>query len=77
MEIIFSTSKRYVNFGTIDADDNVSYYLTTIFNKYGEENVLKHEIFLLPNNEFRVGVTVKIPDVEEAPKEENKTIKIN
>ena len=77
MQIIFLTSKRYVSFGSIDADDNISYYLTTIFNKYGEENVLKHEIFLLPNNDFRVGITVKIPDVEDVPKEENKTIKIN
>ena len=77
MNIIFLTSERYVSFGSIAADNKVSYYLTTIFNKYGEENVLKHEIFLLQNNDFRVGVTIKVPDKEEVPKEENKTIKIN
>lgn len=77
MNIIFLTSERYERFGSIEADDKVSYYLTTIFNKYGEENVLKHEIFLLQNNDFIVGVTIKIPDEEEVPKEENKTIKIN
>ena len=65
MNIIFLTSERYVSFGSIAADNKVSDYLTTIFNKYGEENVLKHEIFLLQNNDFRVGVTIKVPDKEE------------
>lgn len=77
MNITFFTSKRYKEFGSIEADENVSNYLTTVFNKYGKENIMKYEIFLLPDSEFRVGVTIINPDVEEAPKEENKKIKIN
>lgn len=77
MNIIFLTSKRYREFGSTEADENVSDYLTTVFNKYGKENVMKYEIFLLPENGFRVGVTIMKPDGEEVPKEENKTIKIN
>lgn len=77
MNITFFTSKRYKEFGSTEADENVSNYLTTVFNKYGKENIMKYEIFLLPNNDFRVGVTIMNPDDKEAPKEENKTIKIN
>lgn len=77
MNITFFTSKRYKEFGSIEADENVSDYLTNVFNKYGKDNIMKYEIFLLPDNDFRVGVTIMKPDVEEVPKEENKTIKIN
>jgi len=65
MNIIFVTSKRYESFGTIEADDNVSNYLTYIFNRYGKENIMKHEIFLYHDNDFRVGVTIMQPDVKE------------
>lgn len=77
MNIIFLTSKRYREFGSLEADENVSDYLTNVFNRYGKDNIMKYEIFLLPDNDFRVGVTIMNPDVEEVPKEENKTIKIN
>ena len=65
MKIIFLTSKRYERFGTIEADENVSDYLTNVFNKYGKENIMKYEIFHLPEYGFRVGVTIMEPDVKE------------
>lgn len=77
MNIRFLTSTRYKEFGSLEADENVSDYLTYVFNRYGKDNIMKYEIFFLPNNDFRVGVTIMKPDVEEAPKEKNKTIKIN
>lgn len=61
----------------MEADENVSDYLTNVFNRYGKDNIMKYEIFLLPDNDFRVGVTIMNPDVEMVPKKENKTIKIN
>jgi hypothetical protein len=76
MIITFLTSKRYVAFGSTEADEIVSDYLTTVFNKYGKENIMKHEIFLYSDNDFRVGVTVMVPDKEEVSKDKNKTIKI-
>ena len=76
MNIIFRTSNRFERFGSLDGDNAASDYLTTVYNNYGEENIMKHEIFLLPNNYFRVGVTIKIPDVKEAPKEKLKQNKI-
>ena len=76
MNIKFFTSQLYERFGSIEADNKVSDLLTRVFNKYGKENIMKYEIFLLPDNDFRIGVTIMIPDAEEVPKEENKTIKI-
>lgn len=76
MHIIFRTSNRFERFGSTDGDNAASDYLTTVFNKYGEENIMKHEIFILPNNYFMVGVTIKIPDVKEAQKEDPKQNKI-
>lgn len=79
MRIVFRTSNRFERFGSLDGDNAASDYLTTVYHNYGEENIMKHEIILLPNNNFRVGVTIKIPDVEEAQKEklEQNKIKIN
>lgn len=74
MNIIFLTSKRYDRFGSIEADENVSYYLTTVFNKYGKENIMKYEIFLLPDNDFRVGVTIMVPDDKEHTAQENQSL---
>ena len=65
MNIKFLTSQRYREFGSIDADENVGNYLTSVFNRYGKENIMKYEIFLLPENYFRVGVTIMEPDVKE------------
>ena len=74
MNIIFVTSKRYESFGTIEADDNVSNYLTYIFNRYGKENIMKHEIFLYHDNDFRVGVTIMQPDVKEHTAQETQNL---
>lgn len=74
MNIIFLTSERYDRFGSIEADENVSYYLTTVFNKYGKENIMKYEIFLLPDNDFRVGVTIMVPDDNEHTAQENQSL---
>lgn len=74
MNIIFLTSQRYDSFGSIDADKKVSDYLTSIFNKYGKENIMKHEIFLYSDNEFRVGVTIMRPDVKEHTAQETQNL---
>lgn len=74
MNIIFLTSKRYDSFGSVYADENISNYLTNIFNKYGKEHIMKHEIFLLSNNEFRVGVTIMEPDVKEHTAQETQNL---
>lgn len=76
MRIVFRTSNRFERFGSLDGDNAASDYLTTVYHNYGEENIMKHEIFLLPNNYFRVGVTIKIPDVEEAQKKSPNKIKL-
>ena len=74
MKIIFLTSKRYGGFGSIEADERVSDYLTSVFNKYGKENIMKHEIFLYSDNDFRVGVTIMVPDVKEHIAQETKSL---
>ena len=74
MKIIFLTSQRYKEFGSIEADESVSDYLTIVFNKYGKENIMKYEIFLLPNNDFRVGVTIMVPDDKEHTAQETQNL---
>ena len=74
MNIIFLTSQQYDRFGSVDADEFVSDYLTSVFNKYGKENVMKYEIFLLPDKYFRVGVTIMNPDDKEHTAQETQSL---
>lgn len=76
MNIKFVTSSRFVRFGSMEGDESVSEYLTLIFNKYGEENIMKYEIFLLPENSFRVGVTIMEPDIKKNSSQEQNLIKV-
>ena len=58
----YKTSALQRNFGTFDADNEVSLFLNGIINEYGYENLIKHEIFLTNDNRFRIGALVKIPE---------------
>ena len=74
MNIKFLTSSRFVRFGSVEGDESVSGYLTTIFNKYGKENIMKYDIFLLSENSFRVGVTIMEPDVKKNSSQETQNL---
>ena len=74
MNIEFHTSQRLTKFGSVAADEDISNYLTTMFNRHGKENIMKYEIFLLPDGDFRVGVTIIKPDVKEHTVQEIKNL---
>lgn len=65
----YKTSELLSNFGTFDADTDITMFLNEIISDYGYENLIKHEIFLTNDNRFRIGVLVKIP---QKPKNETK-----
>ncbi len=58
----YKTSALLRNFGTLDADNEVSMFLNEIISDYGYENLIKHEIFLIDDIHFRIGALVKIPE---------------
>jgi hypothetical protein len=74
MNIEFHTSQRFTTFGSLAADEYISNYLTTIFNRHGKENIMKYEIFFLPDGDFRVGVTIVKPDVKEHTVQETQNL---
>lgn len=58
----YITSNLLSNFGTFDADTDITMFLNDIISDYGYENLIKHEIFLTNDNRFRIGALVKIPE---------------
>lgn len=58
----YRTSKLLLYFGTANADTEITIFLNEIISDYGYENLIKHEIFLIDDNHFRVGALVKIPE---------------
>lgn len=58
----YTTSRLIANFGTFDADTEITMFLNDIISEYGYENLIKHEIFLIDDDHFRIGALVKIPE---------------
>lgn len=58
----YQTSDLLTYFGTANADAEITMFLNGIIGDYGYENLIKHEIFLIDDNHFRVGALVKIPE---------------
>lgn len=58
----YRTSDLLSYFGTLNADVEITMFLNEIISDYGYENLIKHEIFLIDDNHFRIGALVKIPE---------------